>query len=1668
MSLFPFRKTKIKAFRPIIETLEPRLALNATAWSSFAGNAQHTSISSVASQALESVHWSTQVDDFPTSRAAHYGGPLITLNNTVIYPYKTGNTQAANTPDYHIVARNGVDGTLVWDVTTPYIPASYSWYPLNQPVLATATNRVYFAGKGGTIYYRDNPDSASGTVTQLAFFGSMAHYQANQAAYDDNVFIETPLTADNEGNIYFGFRATGTTPTGLVSGIGRISANGTFTQAAGSWVSAFQAAGGTDAQIGSVQQNAAPAISNDGTTLYIMVKEAGDWVYHGQLVGLDTTTLATKYNSGVVKDPRGADAAILNISTSSPMVAPDGRVFVGIFGNPYNGSRGWMLQFSADLQTKYTPGGFGWDTTPSIVPASMLGSQYTGTSSYLIFTKYNDYYFAGGANDGGSGTNQVVVLDPNATEVEHHHPEQNTLVMKRVLTQIGPTPDWDYPTVPDAVREWCINYGAVDPATNSVIVNSSDGKFYRWHLPTNALIQPLVLTSGIGQPYTPTVIGVDGSLYGIQNGSLFALGQTPQISIKDVTIAEGTGGTTTATFVVSLNYPRTEAITVHWATQGGTAFQGADYTAGSDTLTFAPGVVSQTITVEINPDALNEPQETFFVSLDSPTNAVLAKTRATGTITDDDAIPKLAIGDVAISEGNSGNNPYTLFSFVVSLDAPSGRPVSVQAATQDLTASSAIGASRDFVAWNGGLTFSTGETSKLITIQVIGDTTFESNETFQVKLLSSTNASIEDDTGLGSVINDDGVPSLSIDNVSFAEGSTQAFTVLLSNASAQPITLAYATTDGVAGASDYIAKSGTLTFSPGVLSMAIPIRTLEDDLNELDETFFVDLSQPVNAFISKGNGVGTIIDNDAMPGVSISDFTANEGQTGTTVFQFQVGLSAVSGRDVFVSYATTDGSAKVAGNDYLAADGAIHFLPGQMTKSIQVTVNGDNINETDETFLVQLVSSDGSTLGNALATGTITNDDALVFGIEDTTIVEGDSGVSIMVFTVTMSSQSTLPITVDFVTTDGSGKHSDGDYETTTGRLTFAPGETQKTIEVPIVGDLRNEANETIFVRLSNSVGGTIGDSLGQGTIQNNDPTPTFSVGDVSVPEMDYNTGTVNLYVQLSSPSGQTLTVDYRTENGTATSTSNIKDYIDTFGTLTFLPGQTVQSLKVSVVGDLRVEPDETVRLLLSNPINANISDDLAILTILNDDRAMVTITGASVSEGNAGTTTAQVDVSLSNPSDSRITIDFASANGTATPGVDFIGQTGTLVFEPGETNKKIDYQIIGDTIDEPDESFEVILSNGTGPVFLPSYSETDIDIIDDDPPIAFPDQYDLNQNDRANFDLLKNDLDIGAAFNLGSLEFRYGPLHGSLALKTDGTVDWLPVSTYFGKDTFSYRVADIYGLFTEWTAVTIDVNGRPVSRDDEAYASLSSPTTINALSNDSDPDAAIGDSTIELLSTIDASLGQIEIVSDRSIRFTPGPAFDSSIVFQYRVIDAELAASAPASVLVGVYNQNPFNPLDVDRDTFVSPLDVLITVNSLNSEGPRRIAPGNNKAPYYDVNADGSLDPLDTLTIINYLNSRSGARASGEVEGEAIILDRDIEQDALPIARDAAVFSAKGGNIATESNRIQVSDASRSQQAGKAYGPTYRRSFWSRGTLANSKLRLAALDAMFAELDTE
>ena len=172
------------------------------------------------------------------------------------------------------------------------------------------------------------------------------------------------------------------------------------------------------------------------------------------------------------------------------------------------------MHFNADLSQTKLPGSFGWDDTPSIVPANLVPS-YKGSSPYLLMVKYNNYERAGS----GNGMNEIAIIDPHISQDDEF---ANVKVMKEVITMLAPTPD---PNVPGGFIEWCINTAAVDPFTKSVNVNSEDGYLYRWDLSTNALSEKIRLTSGLGESYTPTAVGADGKVYAINNAMLFAIGK---------------------------------------------------------------------------------------------------------------------------------------------------------------------------------------------------------------------------------------------------------------------------------------------------------------------------------------------------------------------------------------------------------------------------------------------------------------------------------------------------------------------------------------------------------------------------------------------------------------------------------------------------------------------------------------------------------------------------------------------------------------------------------------------------------------------------------------------------------------------------------------------------------------------------------------------------------------------------------------------------------------------------------------------------------------------------------------------------------------------------------------------------------------------------------------
>lgn len=479
-------------------------------WSQYAGNAQHTALSSYRSQPLRAIQWSAPVDYAPqysgNDLLIHYGTPLITRLDTIVVSAKVGATDGFAFLGYY------PDGTLKWVLGTDYTLPPHGWTPSCAGAFVLGNYYLAVPGSAGTIYLLQNPDLPLNDPVQYCYYG-MGEYKFSdmvQADYDAKVKICTPMMTSPAGQIYFGVRVLGPTHANppLKSGFVQMFP----TPMASHFVSVTDASG--DNSMVAPVMNCAPALSNDGKYVYVVVS-SGDFG-HGYLLCLDVRDLHT-VGKVRLKDPNGNDALLPDSGTASPMVGPDGDVYFGVLENPfpYNHDRGWMLHYNWNLKVQKTTGAFGWDDTASVVPSKSVPS-YIGPSPYLILTKYNNY-----AGVGGDGHNKVAILDPNGTQVDSI---TGVTVMKEVLTVLGVTPDPEFSGVPGAVREWCINSAVIDPFNKAAIVNSEDGSCYRWNFVTNTLDQTLVLTPGIGEAYTPTLIGPNGAAFAINNAKLFSMG----------------------------------------------------------------------------------------------------------------------------------------------------------------------------------------------------------------------------------------------------------------------------------------------------------------------------------------------------------------------------------------------------------------------------------------------------------------------------------------------------------------------------------------------------------------------------------------------------------------------------------------------------------------------------------------------------------------------------------------------------------------------------------------------------------------------------------------------------------------------------------------------------------------------------------------------------------------------------------------------------------------------------------------------------------------------------------------------------------------------------------------------------------------------------------------
>ena len=336
-------------------------------------------------------------------------------------------------------------------------------------------------------------------------------------------------------------------------------------------------------------------------------------------------------------------------------------------------------------------------------------------------------------------------------------------------------------------------------------------------------------------------------------------------------------------------------------------------------------------------------------------------------------------------------------------------------------------------------------------------------------------------------------PTISIADATVTEGdagtTNASFTVTLSAASPDTVTADWATAEGMAtDPEDYQSSSGTVTFVPSDTMETIQVPVNGDVIDEgTSETFSVNLSNAGGATISDGQATGTITDDDEAT-ISIDDETVTEGNTGSTPATFTVSLSTTSSSQVTVDWATT-GDTATSPADFTAGSGTVTFAPGDDEETVVVNVNGDTLDESDETFNVNLSNASGATIADSQGVGTITDDDTATISVADATVTEGNSGTATASFTVTLSTQSASQVTVDWATSDGTAT-SPSDYAADSGTVTFAPLDTSETIAVTVNGDTAVEPNETFSVALSNPTGATISNGTATGTLTNDDATP--------------------------------------------------------------------------------------------------------------------------------------------------------------------------------------------------------------------------------------------------------------------------------------------------------------------------------------------------------------------------------------------------------------------------------------------------------------------------------------------------------------------------------------------------------------------------------------------------
>ena len=668
--------------------------------------------------------------------------------------------------------------------------------------------------------------------------------------------------------------------------------------------------------------------------------------------------------------------------------------------------------------------------------------------------------------------------------------------------------------------------------------------------------------------------------------------------------------------------------------------------------------------------------------------------------------PTLSINDISINEGSGG---VGIATFTVTLSTVAISNVTVNYATANGTGSSAAVAPDDYTLSSGSLTFTPGQTSKTISVTIIGDAVVEPNEAFFVNLSGATNATIADYQGVGTILDDDSTPPVitvvatdanAAETVAGATANPGVYTLTRSVVTASPLTVNVSMSGAAINGTDYASIPTAVIFAANSSTAIVSLAPIDDTL----------LEQPESASLTIGAGAGytigtvasataTIADND-LGSIAIAK-TTDGSETGPLASVFTLTRTGSSASALNVIY--TLGGTAARGLDYTGTSpGTATFAAGSATKTIILPTINDVLVDSNETIIATITAPTGYIIsGPASATATIADNDLGSIAIAKTT--DGsETGPLASVFTLTRTGSSAAALNVSY--TLGGAATQGLDYTgTSPGTAAFAAGSATTTITLPTINDALVDPNETIIATITAPTGYIIsGPASATATIADND------LGSIAIAKTTDGSETGPLAsvftLTRTGSSAAALNVSY-TLGGAATQGL---DYTGTSpGTAAFAAGSATTTITLPTINDVLVDPNETIIAAITAPTGYIISGPASATATIADNepvgQSVVTLASNYSGVSENGAPNLIYTFTRSGATTGGLGVNF-TVEGTATQGTDFLatgailsGTNGIINFAAGSAIAILTVNPIADTFKEVDEAVILNLVAGTG-----------------------------------------------------------------------------------------------------------------------------------------------------------------------------------------------------------------------------------------------------------------------------------------------------------------------------------------------------------------------------------